>query len=46
VVKGKTVPVEIFEVVPPEAASAVLNASSPLADKEKAADRSRKAQES
>jgi adenylate cyclase len=46
VVQGKTVPVEIFEVVPPEAASAVLNASSPLADKEKAADRSRKAQES
>jgi adenylate cyclase len=47
VVKGKSVPVEIFEVVPPEAVSAVLNAFSPLADKEKAADLPRKkAQES
>jgi adenylate cyclase len=46
VVKGKTVPVEIFEVVPPEAISGVLNAYSPLPDKEKAADRSRRAQES
>ena len=42
VVKGKTVPVEIFEVVPPEAVSAVLNGYSPLADKEKAADRPRR----
>jgi adenylate cyclase len=46
VVKGKSVPVEIFEVVSPEAVSAVLNAYSPLADKEKAADGPRKAQES
>jgi adenylate cyclase len=46
VVKGKTVPVEIFEVAPPEAVSAVLNGHSPMADKEKAAGRSRKAQES
>ena len=46
VVKGKSVPVEIFEVVPPESVSAVLNAYSPLADKEKAADGPRKAQES
>jgi adenylate cyclase len=47
VVKGKSVPVEIFEVVSPEAISAVLNAASPLADKEKAADLPRKkAQES
>jgi class 3 adenylate cyclase len=45
VVKGKSVPVEIFEVVPPEAVSAVLNAYSPLADKEKSAIEPRKAQE-
>jgi adenylate cyclase len=46
VVKGKSVPVEIFEVVPPEAVSAVLNAYSPLADKEKTASGPRKVQES
>jgi adenylate cyclase len=46
VVKGKSVPVEIFEVVPPEAVSAVLNAYSPRADKEKSANEPRKAQES
>jgi adenylate cyclase len=47
VVKGKSIPVEIFEVVPPEAVSAVLNAYSPLADKEKAADQPlKKVQES
>jgi class 3 adenylate cyclase len=46
VVKGKSVSVEIFEVVPPQAVSAVLNAYSPLADKEKAAAGPRKVQES
>jgi adenylate cyclase len=46
VVKGKSVPVDIFEVVPPAAVSAVLNAYSPLADKEKSANGPRKAQES
>jgi len=46
VVKGKSVPVEIFEVVPPEAVSAVLNAHSPMADKEKTASGPRKVQES
>jgi adenylate cyclase len=46
VVKGKSVSVEIFEVVPPQAVTAVLNAYSPLADKEKAAGGPRKLQES
>ena len=45
-VKGKSVPVEIFEVAAPEAVSAVLNACSPLADKEKTASGPRKVQES
>ncbi len=46
VVKGKSVPVEIFEVAPPEAVSGVLNACSPLADKDRSANGPRKAQES
>jgi adenylate cyclase len=46
VVKGKSVSVEIFEVNPPQAVSAVLNSYSPLADKEKAATGPRKVQES
>jgi adenylate cyclase len=46
VVKGKSVSVEIFEVVPPKAVSAVLNAYTPLADKAKAAGEPRRVQES
>jgi adenylate cyclase len=44
VVKGKSVPVKIFEVAPPPAVSAVLNTYSPLSDNEKAAVLPQKAQ--
>ena len=47
--KGKSVPVKVFEVAAPRPVSRVLNAYSPLApaaDKEKTADGPAKGQES